>query len=100
MKYKMLGILFLLFAAWTAPVTAGTRFIVRNPSGLSSLHQLCATLVCSVSGSLDGGVCKLFLVTAPACVDLYSFLQILRVQPGSTNAALDVLLRALQATAT
>src|SRR6266851_5322472 len=65
MKYKMLGILFLLFAAWTAPVTAGTRFIVRNPSGLTSLQQLCATLGCSVSGGLDGGAGKLFLVTAP-----------------------------------
>src|SRR5712664_4684886 len=100
MKYKMLGILFLLFAAWTAPVTAGTRFIVRNPSVLASLQQLCATLGCSVSGSLDGGVGKLFLVTAPALVDPNTFLQILRVQPGITNAELDALLKVLQATGT
>src|SRR5260370_29309591 len=100
MKYKMLGILFLLFAAWTAPVTAGTRFIVRNPSGLTSLQQLCATLGCSVSGGLDGGAGKLFLVTPPALVDPNTFLQILRVQPGITNAELDALLKVLQATAT
>src|SRR6266851_5133176 len=100
MKYKMLGILFLLFAAWTAPVTAGTRFIVRNPSGLTSLQQLCATLGCSVSGSLDGGVGKLFLVTAPAFVDPNAFIQILRAQPGITNAELDTLLKVLQARAT
>jgi len=99
MKYKMLGILFLLFAAWTAPVTAGTRFIVRNPSGLTSLQQLCATLGCSVSGGLDGGVGKLFLVTAPALVDPNAFIQILRAQPGITNAELDALLKVLQATA-
>src|SRR5260370_16590175 len=95
MKYKMLGILFLLFPAWTAPVTAGTRFIVRNPSGLTALQQLCVTLGCSVSGSLDGGVGKLFLVTAPALVDPNTFLQILRVQPGITNADPNTLLQAL-----
>src|SRR5229473_3483829 len=100
MRYKMFGILFLLFAAWTAPAAADTRFIVRNPSGLTSLQQLCATLGCSVSGSLDGGVGKLFLVTAPALVDPSAFLQILRGQPGITNAELDALLKVLQATGT
>jgi subtilisin family serine protease len=99
MRYKMLVIFSLLFAAWAAPATADTRFIVRNPSGLTSLQQLCATLGCSVSGGLDGGVGKLFLVTAPALVDPNTFLRTLLAQPGITNAELDALLKVLQATA-
>jgi len=99
MRYKMLVIFFLLFAAWAAPATANTRFIVRNPTGFSSLQLLCATLGCSVSGGLDGGVGKLFLVTAPALVDPNAFLQILSAQPGITNAEVDSVLKVLQSTA-
>ena len=97
---KMLGIFLLFFAAWTAPAAADTRFIVRNPSGLTSLQQLCIMLGCSVSGGLDGRAGKLFLVTAPALVDPNTFLQTLRAQPGITNAELDALLKVLQATGT
>ena len=100
MKPKMLAIFLLCFGAWTAPAAADTRFIVRNPSGLASLQQLCVTLGCSVSGGLDGGLGKLFLVTTPALVDPNTFLQTLRAQPGITNAELDALLKVLQATAT
>jgi len=96
----MLGIFLLFFAAWTAPAAADTRFIVRNPSGLTSLQQLCIMLGCSVSGGLDGRAGKLFLVTAPALVDPNTFLQTLRAQPGITNAELDALLKVLQATGT
>ncbi len=100
MKRNMLAIFFLFFAAWTVPAAADTRFTVRNPSGFTALQQLCVTLGCSVSGGLDGGVGKLFLVTAPALVDPSAFLQILRGQPGITNAELDALLKVLQATGT
>jgi subtilisin family serine protease len=100
MKNKMLGIFLLCFAAWTAPAAADTRFIVRHPAGLTSLQGICATLGCNVSGGLDGGLGKLFLVTTPALVDPNTFLQILRAQPGITNAELDTLLKVLQATAT
>jgi Subtilase family len=100
MRYKTLVISFLFFAAWTAPATADTRFIVRNPSGLTSLQQLCLTLGCGVSGGLDGGIGKLFLVTAPAFVDPNAFLQILIAQPGITNAEVDSLLKVLQSSAT
>ena len=100
MKRKMLGIVLLAFAVWTAPAAADSRFIVRNPSGLSALQQLCFMLGCSVSGGLDGSAGKLFLVTAPALVDPNTFLQILRVQPGITNVELDALLKVLQATGT
>ena len=100
MGYKKLVIFSLLFAAWAAPATADSRFIVRNPSGLSSLQELCATLGCSVSGGLDGGVGKLFLVTAPALVDPNAFLRILLAQPGIKNAEVDSLLKVLQSTAT
>jgi len=100
MKHRMLGIFLLCFAAWTAPAAADTRFIVRNPSGLTSLQQLCFMMGCSVSGGLDGGLGKIFLVTTPALVDPNTFLQTLRAQPGITNVELDALLKVLQATAT
>src|SRR6266481_3696656 len=100
MKPRMLAIFLLCFGAWTTPAAAGTRFIVRNPSGLTALQQLCFTLGCNVSGDLDGGLGKLFLVTTPALVDPNTFLQTLRAQPGISNAELDALLKVLQATAT
>ena len=100
MKRKILGIVFLALAVWTTPAAADSRFIVRNPSGLTALQQLCFMLGCSVSGGLDGSAGKLFLVTAPALVDPNVFLQTLRAQPGITNAELDALLKVLQATGT
>src|SRR2546427_678242 len=56
MKHKMLGIFLLFFAAWTVPAAAYTRFIVRDPAGLTALQQICLTLGCNVSGGLDGGL--------------------------------------------
>jgi subtilisin family serine protease len=80
-----------------APVPTN-RFIVRDPSGLAPLQQLCLTLGCNVARGLDGGLAKLFLVTAPSSIDPQAFLQTLRSQPGITNAEPDVLLGVLQAT--
>src|SRR3989441_5704725 len=99
MKHKMLGIFLLFFAAWTAPAAADTRFIVRDPAGLTALQQICLMLGCNVSGGLDGGLGKLFLVTPPALIDPNTFLQTLRAQPGITNAELDALLKVMQAAA-
>src|SRR6266852_5387133 len=83
----------------TAPATTYTRFIVRNPTGLASLQQLCLTLGCNVAGGIDGSLGKLFLVTAPSGIDPNAFLQTLRSQPGVTNAELDALLKVMQSTA-
>src|SRR6266446_2651754 len=83
----------------TAPATTYTRFIVRNPTGLASLQQLCLTLGCNVAGGIDGSLGKLFLVTAPSGIDPNVFLQTLRSQPGVTNAELDALLKVMQSTA-
>jgi subtilisin family serine protease len=52
-----------------------------------------------VAGGLDGSLGKLFLVTAPSGIDPNAFLQILRSQPGITNAELDALLKVMQSTA-
>ena len=82
-----------------APAAANNRFIVRNPSGLSTLQLLCSTLGCNVAGGLDGSLGKLFLVTAPSTIDPNTFLQILLNQPGITNAELDALLKVTQSTA-
>src|SRR5690242_18045131 len=79
--------------------TSPTRFIVRNPSGLASLQQLCLTLGCNVAGGIDGSLGKVFLVTAPSGIDPNAFLQTLRSQPGVTNAELDALLRVMQSAA-
>src|SRR3989454_7967778 len=99
MKHKMLGVFLLFFAAWTVPAAADTRFIVRDPAGLTALQQICLMLGCNVSGGLDGGLGKLFLVTPPALIDPNTFLQTLRAQPGITNAELDALLKVMQTTA-
>ncbi|HVH70920.1 MAG TPA: S8 family serine peptidase [Candidatus Dormibacteraeota bacterium] len=80
------------------PVTAGTRFIVRNPYGLASLQQLCLALGCNVAGAVDGALGKLFLVTAPSSIDPNVFLQTLRSHPEVTNAELDALLKVMQST--
>src|SRR6266702_8427725 len=99
MKHKMLGV-FLLFCGLSAvPAAADTRFIVRDPAGLTALQQVCLTLGCNVSGGLDGGLGKLFLVAPPALVDPNTFLQTLRAQPGITNAELDALLQVMQTAA-
>jgi subtilisin family serine protease len=85
----------------TSTTTLGTtnnRFIVRNPSGLAPLQQLCVTLGCNVAGGIDGSLGKLFLVTAPSTIDPNMFLQVLRSQPGITNAELDSLLKVMQST--
>jgi len=94
-----LCLLLLSFGLSAAPAAADTRFIVRDPAGLTALQQVCLTLGCNVSGGLDGGLGKLFLVTPPALVDPNTFLQTLRAQPGITNAELDALLKVMQAAA-
>src|SRR2546426_9690789 len=98
MNHKFLAFFLLFSAAGRPPAAADTRFIVRDPAGLTALQQLCLTLGCNVAGGLDGGLGKLFLVTAPSLgVDSNTFLQILCSQPGITNSELDSTLKVIQA---
>jgi subtilisin family serine protease len=97
MKPRMLWVLLVFFGLWSSPAAADNRFIVRAPSGLSSLQQVCLALGCNVSGGLDGGLGKLFLVTTPDLLDPNAFLQTLRSQPGITHVELDALLNVMQA---
>jgi subtilisin family serine protease len=97
MKPRMLWVLLVFFGLWSSPAAADNRFIVRAPSGLSSLQQVCLALGCNVSGGLDGGLGKLFLVTTPDLLDPNAFLQTLRSQPGITHVELDALLKVMQA---
>jgi subtilisin family serine protease len=97
MKPRMLWVLLVFFGLWSSPAAAGNRFIVRVPSGLSSLQQVCLALGCNVSGGLDGGLGKLFLVTTADLLDPNAFLQTLRSQPGITHVELDALLKVMQA---
>jgi subtilisin family serine protease len=99
MKSRVLWVLLVFFGLWGSPAAADNRFIVRAPSGLLSLQQVCLALGCNVSGGLDGSLGKLFLVTAPDIIDPNAFLQTLRSQPGITHVELDALLKVMQATA-
>jgi subtilisin family serine protease len=98
MKPKMLWVTLVFFGLWSSPAAADNRFIVRAPSGLASLQQVCLALGCNTSAGLDGSLGRLFLVTAPDFIDPNAFLQILRRQPGITHVELDALLRVMQAT--
>src|SRR6202165_4678560 len=107
MKSRVLWVLLVFFGLWSSPAVAGNRFIVRAPSGLTSLQQVCLVLGCNVApGGLDGSLGKLFLVTTPdclvttlGCIDPNAFLQVLRSQPGIQHVELDALLKVMQATA-
>ena len=107
MKSRVLWVLLVFFGLWSSPAVAGNRFIVRAPSGLASLQQVCLVLGCNVApGGLDGSLGRLFLVTTPdclvttlGCIDPNAFLQLLRSQPGIQHVELDALLKVMQATA-
>ena len=99
MKARALWVLLVFFGLWSSPAAAGNRFIVRDPSGLTSLQQVCLVLGCNVAGGLDGTLSKVFLVTTPDLIDPNAFLQILQSQPGIAHAELDALLKVMQATA-
>jgi subtilisin family serine protease len=99
MKSRVLWAFLAFFGLWSSPAVADNRFIVRAPSGLLSLQQVCLALGCNISGGLDGSLDKLFLVTVPGFIDPNAFLQTLRGQPGVTHVELDALLKVMQATA-
>src|SRR5437879_6149495 len=100
MKPKMLWVLLAFFGLWSSPAAADNRFIVRAPSGVNTVQQICLVLACNVAGGLDGDLGKVFLVTTPGFIDPNAFLQTLRSQPGIKHVELDTLLRVMQATAT
>src|SRR5258705_9398844 len=107
MKSRVLWVLLVFFGLWNSPAVADNRFIVRAPSGLASLQQVCLMLGCNVAGGLDGSLSKLFLVTTPdclvttlGCIDPNAFLQVLRSQPQIKHVELDALLKVMQGTAT
>ena len=97
MKRRMLLVLLAFFGLWSAPAAADNRFIVRAPSGLTFLQQLCLLLGCNVAGGLDGTLGRVFLVTSPDLIDPNAFLQVLQSQPGIQHAELDALLKVMQA---
>src|SRR5260370_995110 len=99
MKPRILWVLLVFFGLWSSPAAANNRFIVRDPSGVTSLQQVCLVLGCNVAGGLDGALGKVFLVTTPDLIDPNAFLQILQSQPGIQHVELDALLKVMQATA-
>ena len=97
MKPRMLWVLLVFFGLWSSPAAADNRFIVRAPSGLNSLQEVCLVLGCNVALGLDGSMGRLFLVTTPDFIDPNAFLEILRSQPGIRHVELDALLEVMQA---
>src|SRR5437762_5232302 len=89
MRSKVVWGFLFLCGLWPARATADNRFIVRDPSGLASLQQVCATLGCTVVRGLDGNLNQLFLLTTPQTFDPTAFLNILRYTPGVVDAELD-----------
>ena len=100
MKPRVLWVLLFFSGLWGSPAVADNRFIVRAPSGLNSVQQVCMVLSCKVAGGLDGTLSRVFLVTTPDFIDPNFFLQLLRSQPGIEHVELDALLKVMQATAT
>src|SRR3989442_15899284 len=97
MRSKVLWVLLFLLGPWSSPAAADNRFVVRAPAGSAALQQLCLTLGCNVAGGLEGGLGKLFPVTPPSKGgDANPLLQLLRSQPGITNAELDSTLKVMQ----
>jgi subtilisin family serine protease len=99
MKAKVLWVLLVFLGLWSSPAAADNRFIVRAPSGLGLLQQICFLLGCNVGGGIDGTLGRVFLVTTPDFLDPNLFLQILRSQPGIQHVELDALLKVMQANA-
>jgi hypothetical protein len=83
----------LLFLFSPKQAIADNRFIVRDTKGLTSLHQLCSKLDCTVQLGLDGAIGQVFLVTTPDAVDANRFLTVLENEPEVADAELDLLLR-------
>jgi subtilisin family serine protease len=99
MKLTKLWVLLIFFGLWSSPAAADSRFIVRDPSGLTSLQQVCLLLGCNVVGGLDGTLNRIFLVTTPDLIDPNVFLQLLQSQPEIQHVELDALLKVMQSTA-
>jgi subtilisin family serine protease len=110
MRARLSLVLVLAFQALFAPVGSSgaaesiveQRFIVREaPSILPGaiVRSACHFVGCTVRYGLDGGLGRVFLVTAPT-PDPASFLLLLRRLPGIEGAELDQIVRTLQATAT
>jgi subtilisin family serine protease len=89
MKLKALSFFLFLFTLWPTSASAHHRFIVRDTAGLASLQQACATIGCTVVGSIDGNLNQLFLVTAPLEIDPAVILAALLNTPGVVNVEQD-----------
>jgi subtilisin family serine protease len=82
--------LLLLNSLWALPAQAEDRYIVRVNGGQSIISSVCGLLNCSVSGSLDGSLGKVFLVTKSSTVPATTFLNTILAQLGIVDAELDL----------
>src|ERR1700675_4637885 len=63
-RLTLLVAMITLMLAFSKPVAAQNRYIVRTTGGLSSVLNLCNLLQCQIQGGLDGPVGQNFLVTS------------------------------------
>src|SRR5439155_24855698 len=89
MRSNALVLYLLLFGLWPVSASAHNRFIVRDTAGLDAVQQVCATLGCTVSSSVDGNLNQVLLVTAPVNIVVAVILVELLNTPGVTDAELD-----------
>src|SRR5882762_2337262 len=89
MRFKAFWGVLLFCGLWPVQAAADNRFIVRHPSGLAALQQVCATEGCTVVRALDGNLNQLFLLTTSDDIDPSVFLSVLRNIPGVEDAEPD-----------
>jgi subtilisin family serine protease len=81
--------LLLLNSLLAIPLQAGNRFIVRVNGGLPIAQLVCVLVGCNVTGSLDGSLGQVFLVTNSSTVPVETFLNSILRQIGVVDAELD-----------
>ena len=81
--------LLLLNSLLAIPLHAGNRYIVRVNGGLPIARLVCLLVGCNVTGSLDGSLGQVFLVTNSSAVPVETFLNTILRQIGVVDAELD-----------
>jgi subtilisin family serine protease len=95
MKRRLLLLAF-LFLLFTQQAKADYQVIVRADSGLQAIQPVCALLLCRVIQGLDGALGQVFLISVPAGTNPTTFLQILQIQVGISDAELDIEIKLTQ----
>lgn len=78
-----------VFILYSQQARADYQVIVRADGGVAVVQQVCGVLQCQVIRGLDGTLGQVFLISAPSLTNPDTFLQILQIQNGISDAELD-----------